>query len=431
MTRALRAFATFALITAAVLAATPIHAVGPFDTDVPWPLCGRIYEDPPANVRLDGNCPSVAWGDPDWADGQIISAFGPRIESAASGPRYDFHRGIDISADWGSRVFAVAAGKIKALDVTIPGVNQRLRLRHNRPGASTCTAGGSCYSTVYAHLSQFAPGLNINSDVAKGQLIGYSGAPTASSPRPHVHFEVLDAPGLHDPYSAWFRDAVHPLSMLPYADTGVSTMGLTATLDDSDLVHPVVEATITLDLVGSDHVELDLQRIDVTLYHNEGNGVLTVIPQPGDTPTSAPNVTPEGIGYYVEPSWFDMVVWNRQYSYKNSSPNYPWIAFTGPVGTPPAGAYLSPYAALLPGSYNGNVHMDHPHPSNPVAGQFNGVELFPHSLGASATQYELDIRFTALDTSNFTSFTGLSLCAEVEASDALGYTLTELVGNCS
>ena len=35
------------------------------------------------------------------------------------------------------------------------------------------------------------------------------------------------------------------------------------------------------------------------------------------------DLTPEGVGYWVVPPWFSMQVWNRQYTYKNSS-SFPW-----------------------------------------------------------------------------------------------------------
>jgi murein DD-endopeptidase MepM/ murein hydrolase activator NlpD len=47
---------------------------------------------------------------------------------------------------------------------------------------------GETYSTVYAHLSRFAPGIKQGARVAQGDLIGYVGA-TGWATGPHLHYE--------------------------------------------------------------------------------------------------------------------------------------------------------------------------------------------------------------------------------------------------
>jgi murein DD-endopeptidase MepM/ murein hydrolase activator NlpD len=47
---------------------------------------------------------------------------------------------------------------------------------------------GETYSTVYAHLSRFAPGIKQGVRVAQGQLIGYVGQ-TGWATGPHLHYE--------------------------------------------------------------------------------------------------------------------------------------------------------------------------------------------------------------------------------------------------
>jgi murein DD-endopeptidase MepM/ murein hydrolase activator NlpD len=46
----------------------------------------------------------------------------------------------------------------------------------------------SNYSTVYGHLSRFAPGIRPGTKVAQGQLIGYVGM-TGWATGPHLHYE--------------------------------------------------------------------------------------------------------------------------------------------------------------------------------------------------------------------------------------------------
>ena len=64
--------------------------------------------------------------------------------------------------------------------------------------ARWCGGGGNCikikhnstYSTVYAHLKNFARGIKEGVKVSQGQIIGYVGS-TGMSTGPHLHYEVI------------------------------------------------------------------------------------------------------------------------------------------------------------------------------------------------------------------------------------------------
>ncbi len=210
--------------------------------------------------------------------------------------------------------------------------------------------------------------------VRKGELIGYTGA--SRNGFEHLHFTIRDAPA-QDPYSAWWRDSVHPLIALPYPDTGASTIRISRLrVDISNPQNPIVSATITLPLT----VELDLDRVEIEVYKRQANGHLTPIAQPGATPVGR---TIEETGYWVRPPFYSMMEWNRQYSYKNSR-DVPWDSFQR------NGIYRSPYWQQLPASYNANIHLDAPSPADPQIGEFNGWRFAPNHTNTS-TKYVLSI----------------------------------------
>ncbi len=361
------------------------HHEGRFDPQPAWPLCGHITKveqplhfppRPPAWQPQDG-CPSDRWGKPEVNDAPFSSTFGPR-QKASENFRYDFHRGIDIPTDHNTPVFAIADGVVKKAGNDAAYSDPLVQIRHYRPGhAGKCKAGEGCYVSNYQHLAQWT--VAVGDSVSKGQLIGYTGQ--SSSGFPHLHFEIRDAPGTHDAYSAWQRDAIHPLQVLPYLDTGAANFQLTMLAMLDDPLHP----ELTVSVSSPNHVELDLQRVEVEVYRRDGNG-WQLIAQPN---TQAVGATPEGTGYDKETPWFDMVDWNRQYSYKNSS-GYPWSSFR--LG----GVYESPYAAVLPVLYDPNVHLDQASPHNDRAGLFNGLTIAPQPFNTQSESYILTLTFHQL-----------------------------------
>ena len=88
------------------------------------------------------------------------------------------HRGTDFAAPEGTPIMASGDGKIIRARWCGGGGNC-IKIKHN-----------SSYSTVYAHLKNFARGIKEGVKVKQGQIIGYVGS-TGLSTGPHLHYEVI------------------------------------------------------------------------------------------------------------------------------------------------------------------------------------------------------------------------------------------------
>lgn len=108
-------------------------------------------------------------------DGGIISSnYGGRIDPVSGG--YEYHCGLDIAVDFGTPVYATAAGKIEQSGWN-GGYGRYVRIDH-----------GNGYETAYGHMSALA--VSAGQKVAKGEIIGFVGS-SGYSTGPHVHYEVL------------------------------------------------------------------------------------------------------------------------------------------------------------------------------------------------------------------------------------------------
>jgi len=96
------------------------------------------------------------------------------------------HRGVDYAAPLGTPVRATANGTV-AFAGQQGGYGNVIILQH--PGA---------FSTVYAHLSRFAPRLRGGARVAQGEVIAYVGQ-TGWATGPHLHYEFRVAGVQRDP----------------------------------------------------------------------------------------------------------------------------------------------------------------------------------------------------------------------------------------
>ncbi len=352
-----------------------------FDQSHAWPLCGRISENPPPGWDEADGCPSDRWGNSDYTDMPSSSTFGPR-QKASENYRYDYHRGIDIPTEIGTPIFAIADGIVKIAGNHSAYSDALVQLRHYRPGYSSCYKVG-CYYSNYIHLQSWT--VSANQSVSKGDLIGYTGESVSGFA--HLHFEIRDSPSF-DPYSAWQRDAIHPLHVLPYHDSSLPTI----TFDFVDL--PMVQLTI------------NTPRVDVTglaLVAYDENYQLVI------QPSSDAN------GYNVNPPWFKMDEWNFQYSHKNSS-KYSWNSFGA------EGNNECPYHEEHGSSYNANVHLDHQDPSSSHVGLFNGVRIAP-AIYNVATEYSLTLTFNKLKEP--------ARCIEAYVFLATGNTTRQQWGECS
>lgn len=90
------------------------------------------------------------------------------------------HEGVDIGADQGKAVYAVASGTIGKLYLDAPGLRAGNAIR-------LVQADGTYF--FYAHLLGFAPGLAVGTRVRAGDLIAYVGQ-TGNALAPHLHFEI-------------------------------------------------------------------------------------------------------------------------------------------------------------------------------------------------------------------------------------------------
>jgi len=106
---------------------------------------------------------------------RVSSGFGMRKHPVHGYTR--MHKGIDFAAPEGTPVLAAADGRIVIVGRK-GGYGKYIKIEH-----------GSEYATAYAHLKNFARGIQAKQFVKQGQVIGYVGM-TGVSTGPHLHFEV-------------------------------------------------------------------------------------------------------------------------------------------------------------------------------------------------------------------------------------------------
>lgn len=104
---------------------------------------------------------------------EVTSGFGHRHNPVKKAK--DFHKGIDLKASTGTKIFAPASGLIESAEFT-EGYGNKIVIRHDEQ-----------YQTVYAHLNTLK--VKAGQRVPKGQLIGLVGS-TGKSMGPHLHYEI-------------------------------------------------------------------------------------------------------------------------------------------------------------------------------------------------------------------------------------------------
>ncbi len=106
--------------------------------------------------------------------GSISSGYGGRTGPIEGG--YEWHSGIDIAVEFGTPVYATAAGTVEQAGWN-GGYGRYVRIAH-----------GDDYETAYGHMSGIA--VVAGQQVIKGEIIGFVGS-TGYSTGPHLHYEVL------------------------------------------------------------------------------------------------------------------------------------------------------------------------------------------------------------------------------------------------
>jgi murein DD-endopeptidase MepM/ murein hydrolase activator NlpD len=123
----------------------------------------------------------------------VSRAFAAQPEKLPSGTRIDpvgmakpaprpaklfMHDGVDLVAPMSTPVYAASDGVVTGAAPN-GGYGNWIQLDHRGK-----------VSTVYGHLSSFAPGIEVGKYVTQGELIGFVGN-TGRSTGPHLHFEIL------------------------------------------------------------------------------------------------------------------------------------------------------------------------------------------------------------------------------------------------
>ncbi|KRB88587.1 M23 family metallopeptidase [Noviherbaspirillum sp. Root189] len=98
------------------------------------------------------------------------------------------HEGVDFAAPTGTAIRASGDGTVEFAGVQ-NGYGNVVVLKH-----------WNNYSTAYAHMSRFAPGLKNGMKVSQGEVIGYVGS-TGWSTGPHLHYEFRVNNQPRDPMS--------------------------------------------------------------------------------------------------------------------------------------------------------------------------------------------------------------------------------------
>ena len=118
----------------------------------------------------DGNIPTL-WP----VMGPITSPFGSREDPILGNGEGEFHKGVDISAPFGTPIRATADGVVEMAGMG-NGYGREVVINH-----------GGGVQTTYAHMSGFH--VSAGEQVVRGQIIGYVGT-SGRSTGAHVHYEV-------------------------------------------------------------------------------------------------------------------------------------------------------------------------------------------------------------------------------------------------
>ena len=140
-----------------------------------------------AAAKAGGGTGAFEWPMPACGFGCISQGFGCStfyLEVYDPGCPYPhrIHTGIDIAGPYGTPVVAADTGVVYLQQFISGG-------QYWGYGIAVLMVNGNGYSTMYGHLSGYAPGLRSGMVVPRGTTIAFEGS-TGWSTGPHLHFEI-------------------------------------------------------------------------------------------------------------------------------------------------------------------------------------------------------------------------------------------------
>lgn len=108
--------------------------------------------------------------------GYISSGFGKRTLRGEN----NYHRGLDIAVDYGTKIWAADAGTVKEIGYQANGLGNYIVIDH-----------GNGILSYYGHCSKIDKNMTIGLKVYQGQVIAYVGK-TGNSTGNHVHFALYN-----------------------------------------------------------------------------------------------------------------------------------------------------------------------------------------------------------------------------------------------
>ncbi len=148
------------------------------------------YEDPVTKqggyYSFDGKALKKAFLKSPLEFSRISSGFSNRVHPISG--VWKAHKGVDFAAALGTPIRASGDGVIDFAGVQ-GGYGNFVLIKH-----------WADYSTAYAHMSRFAPGIRRGTKVTQGQVIGYVGS-TGWSTGAHLHYEFRVNNQARDPMS--------------------------------------------------------------------------------------------------------------------------------------------------------------------------------------------------------------------------------------
>ena len=137
----------------------------------------RAERPTPAARPASGAAPGLAAGLMIPVNGVGVGDLRDSFDAGRSGGRT--HHAIDIAAPRGTPVVAVVDGRIS-------------RKHWNSLGGRTLylTSADGTHDFYYAHLDSYASGIEIGTEVKRGDVLGAVGS-TGNAQGPHLHFQVL------------------------------------------------------------------------------------------------------------------------------------------------------------------------------------------------------------------------------------------------